>query len=236
MTEGASRFRYPGCRWALVGIAFLLMPHPVSAGSIKGTVQFAGGTVEQKRVSVTIDHHVCGKDKDPETLVLSAQKGVRNAVVWIDAPPQAKVDAPPAPAQVDQQQCVFTPRVVLVPVGRKVEFLNSDRLLHNIHTLSRENTRYNRTQPKGRTIPLTFAKPEIVEVVCDLHPWMRAWVVVMDHPFYAVTGADGDFLIRDVPPGSYKLRVWQEALGTTTKDITIGPDDLSGVTVPIRGK
>lgn len=236
MTGGASRFRYPVWRSALVGIAFLLIAHPASAGSIKGTVQFAGGTVEQKRISVTIDHHVCGKDKDPETLLLSPQKGVRNAVVWIDAPPQAKVDAPPAPAQVDQQQCVFTPRVVLVPVGRKVEFLNSDRLLHNIHTLSRENTRYNRTQPKGRTIPLTFSKPEIVEVVCDLHPWMRAWVVVMDHLFYAVTGADGDFLIRDVPPGSYKLHVWQEALGTTAKDITIGSDDLSGVTVPMRGK
>ena len=236
MTGPGSRVTSLACRWALAGIAMLLVAPPASAGSIKGTVQFAGGTVEQKRLAVTIDHHVCGRDKEPETLVLSAQKGIRNAVVWIDAPAQAKVDAAAPPVQVDQQQCVFTPRVVLVPAGRKVEFLNSDRLLHNIHTLSRENARYNRTQPKGRTIPLTFAKPEIVEVVCDLHPWMRAWVVVMEHPYYAVTGADGEFLIRNVPPGSYKLQVWQEALGITARDVTIGTDDVSGVTVPMRGR
>ena len=222
-------------RWALAGTIVLSIVGPASAASIKGTVQFTGGAVEQKRLAVTIDNHVCGTAKDADTLMLSAQKGVRNAVVWIDAP-ATKVDMPATPVQVDQQQCVFTPRVVMVPVGRTVEFLNSDRLLHNIHTQGRENPRYNRTQPKGRTIPLTFSKPEIVEVVCDLHPWMRAWVVVIDHPFYAVTNADGEFLIRNVPPGSHKLRVWQEMLGTTTRDVTVGAEDLSGITVPMRAK
>ena len=233
MIGQASRVRP---RWALGGLVVVLLAGPASAASIKGTVQFAGGAVEQRRLPVTIDQHVCGKDKDPENLVLSPQKAIRNAVVWIDTPPATKLEMPSAPAQVDQQQCVFTPRVVLVPVGRTVQFLNSDRLLHNIHTQSRDNARYNRTQPKGRTIPLTFSKPEIVEVICDLHPWMRAWVVVIDHPFYAVTNADGEFVLRDVPPGSYKLRVWQEALGSTTRDITVGAEDVSGISVPMRGK
>jgi len=236
MNRPVSRVWHSVRLWSLVAAVALSTTCPAVAGSIKGTVQFAGGAVEQKRLTVTIDQHVCGKDKDPDTLVLSEKKGIRNAVVWIDAPAAARFDAPAAAVQVDQQQCVFTPRVVLVPVGRTVEFLNSDRLLHNIHTQSRENARYNRTQPKGRTIPLTFSKPEIVEVVCDLHPWMRAWVVVIDHPFYAVTTVDGEFLLRNVPPGSYKLHVWQEALGTTMRDVTVGADDLTGVTVPMRGK
>ena len=214
----------------------LAIATPTWAASIKGTVQFAGGTVEQKRLAVTIDQHVCGKDKDPDHLVLSPQKGIRSAVVWIDAPAGTKGDMPPARVQVDQQQCVFAPRVVLVPVGGTVEFLNSDRLLHNIHTLSRDNARYNRTQPKGRTIPLSFSKPEIVEVTCDLHPWMRAWVVVMEHPFYAVTNADGEFVLLNVPPGTHKLYVWQEALGTTSRDVTVGAADVTGLTLPMRGK
>ena len=236
MIGQASRLWHPTRRWALVGIVFLLIARDASAGSIKGTVQFIGGVVEQKRLAVTIDQYVCGKDKDLETLVISAQKGIRNAVVWIDAPSAAKVEIPVTPVQVDQQQCVFTPRIVLVPVSHTVEFLNSDRLLHNIHTQSRDNARYNRTQPKGRTIPLTFSKPEIVEVICDLHPWMRAWVVVIEHPFYAVTNANGEFLVRNAPPGSYKLHVWHETLGTTTKDVTVGAEDLSGVLVPMRGR
>jgi plastocyanin len=234
MVGEPSQKRHLNRRWALVGLVAVLISGPASAASIKGTVQLAGGAIEQKRLPVTIDQSVCGKDKDPETLVLSAEKGIRNAVVWIDAPTATRLEMPATPVQIDQQQCVFTPRVVLVPLGRAVEFLNSDRLLHNIHTQSRDNPRYNRTQPRGRTIPLTFTKPEIVEVVCDLHPWMRAWVVVIDHPFYAVTSPEGHFHLRNVPPGTYKLHVWQETLGTTSKDVSVGASDVSGVTVPMR--
>ena len=228
-----------GRRWAVVGaVTWLVVAGPASAASIKGTVQFAGGAAEQKKLAVTIDQYVCGKDKDPESLVLSPQKGIRNAVVWLDAPTSGKFETPPAPIQMDQHQCVFVPRVVVVPVGGTVEFLNSDRLLHNIHTISRENSSYNRTQPKGRTIPLTFSKPEIVRISCDLHSWMRAWVVVMvmEHPFYAVTNADGAFVLANIRSGTYKLQVWQESLGITSRDVVVGSDDVSGVTIEMRPK
>ena len=226
-----------GRRWAVVGaVTWLVVAGPASAASIKGTVQFAGGAAEQKRLAVTIDQYVCGKDKDPESLVLSVQKGIRNAVVWLDAPTSGKFETPPAPVQIDQHQCTFVPRVVLVPAGGTVEFLNSDRLLHNIHTISRENSSYNRTQPKGRTIPLTFSKREIVRIACDLHSWMRAWVVVMDHPFYAVTSTDGGFVLPNVPAGTYKLQVWQESLGIASKDVVVGSEDVSGVTIEMRPK
>jgi len=201
-----------------------------SAAAIKGTVQFVGGAVDQKKLPVTVDQFVCGKDKDAEDLVLSPQRGIRNAVVSLASPPPgAKSEFSTAPVFLDQKQCVFTPRVILVPVGGTVEFLNSDRLLHNLHSASKSNPTFNRTQPKGRAIPITFAKPEIVRIACDLHGWMRAWVVVTEHPFYAVTGAAGEFALNNVPPGKYTLTVWQETLGTQTKDVTVGDADTTVV-------
>jgi len=200
------------------------------AGTIKGHVRFTGPATEQKTLPVTTDQYVCGKEKDAEDLVLSPDKGIRNAVVWLrSAPAGAKRETSSALVSLDQKQCVFTPRVIVVPVGATAEFLNSDRLLHNIHSQSKGNPNFNRTQPKGRTIPITFTKPEIIRIDCDLHPWMRAWVVVAEHPFYAVTGAGGEFALGNLPAGPYTLNVWHETLGTVTKDVTLGEADTSVV-------
>jgi plastocyanin len=193
-----------------------------AAGGIKGTVVFGGPAPAQKKVDVTIDQYVCGTDKDPGDLLVSSRKELRNAVVWIDNPPPDR--ASPAPGDkvsMDQHGCVFVPRVVIVQAGGTVDFLNSDRLLHNIHATPKLNPSFNRTQPKSRTIPVTFAKPEIVRIVCDLHAWMVAWVVVAAHPLYAVTGADGQFAFDNLPPGKYKLNVWHERLGTTVASVTV---------------
>ncbi|MGH7322305.1 MAG: carboxypeptidase regulatory-like domain-containing protein, partial [Candidatus Rokuibacteriota bacterium] len=139
--------------------------------------------------------------------------------------------------QMDQQECVFVPRVVLLPLGGTVEFLNNDRLLHNLHSkTSRENPPFNRTQPKGRTIPIVFRKPEIIRVDCDLHPWIRAWVVVAEHPFYALTNERGEFTLGNVPPGQYTLQLWQESLGTATKDVRVGDEPVTTVTVEMAPK
>jgi plastocyanin len=227
-----TRFRLGRCLSVLIiaAGACLVFVDGAGAAAIKGKVQYVGPAVEPKKLPVTIDQFVCGKDKDDEDLVLSAQRGVRNAVVSLAAPPPgAKWEFSTAPVFLDQRQCVFVPRVTLVPAGGTVEFLNSDRLLHNIHSAGRANTVFNRTQPRARTIPITFAKPEIVRINCDLHGWMRAWVVVMDHPFYAVTGAEGEFALTNVPPGRYTLSVWHETLGTVTKDVTVGETDATTV-------
>jgi len=138
--------------------------------------------------------------------------------------------------QMDQQQCVYVPRVVVVPVGGTVEFLNTDRLLHNLHSNSTGNPIFNRTQPRGRTIPIVFKEPEIIRVDCDLHPWMRAWVVVADHPFYAVTNDRGEFILDNVIPGEYTLQLWQESLGTATKDVTVREEAITTVTVEMSKK
>jgi len=131
-------------------------------------------------------------------------------------PPQS------AKVEMDQNGCVFLPRVVVVPAGSTVDFLNSDRLLHNIHATPKQNVSFNRTQPKGRTIPVTFDKPEIVRITCDLHAWMVGWVVVAAHPYYAITGADGQFSFDNLPPGQYQLQVWHERLGMARANVTVG--------------
>ena len=208
----------------------VLMIGPAWAGTIQGHVRFAGPATEPKTLPVTTDQYVCGNEKDAEDLVLTPDKGIRNAVVWLKSvPPGATRQTSSAPASLDQKQCAFTPRVIVVPVGGTAEFLNNDRLLHNIHSQSKGNPSFNRTQPKGRAIPITFAKPEIIRIDCDLHPWMRAWVVVAEHPFYAITGASGEFALGNLPAGPYTLNVWQETLGTVTKDVTLGEADASVV-------
>ncbi len=209
--------------------------HPAQSGIIRGVVVFSGAA-EQKKLPVTIDQYVCGKEKNADELVVGAQRGVRNAVVWLQTPPSGVTpDMAAAKVEMDQKSCVFVPRVVLVPAGGTVDFLNSDRLLHNLHSTSRENPSFNRTQPRGRVIPVTFAKPEIVRVNCDLHSWMRGWVVVADHPFYALSNDAGEFELPVVPPGKYTLQIWQETLGVTSREVTVGPEGAR-VTVELRAR
>src|SRR6476660_2301906 len=175
-----------------------------AAETIQGTIRYVGAPIEKKKTPVTIDQYICGKEKEPEDLLLSSNNGIRNAVVSLQSVPSgAKRDWNFPAAKMDQQQCSFIPRVVIVPAGGTVEFLNSDRLLHNLHSVGKENPPFNRTQPRGRAIPVTFGKPEIIRVDCDLHSWMRAWVVVADHPFYALSNEAGEFVLAGVPPGTY---------------------------------
>lgn len=213
-------------------LACLATALPARAAVIRGVVLFKGA-VDQKKLPVTIDQYICGKDKPAEDLVVNTQRGVRSAVVWLQTPPPgASWPSAPVKTEMDQKNCVFVPRVVLVPAGGTVEFLNSDRLLHNLHSVSKENPSFNRTQPKGRVIPIAFSKPEIIRINCDLHSWMRAWVVVADHPFYALTNEAGEFSLPSVPPGKYTLQIWQESLGITSREIAVGSDD-TGVVVEL---
>lgn len=222
------------------GVAALLLgllsaPDPCAAAGIVGKVVVVGAVPPPSKLDVTIDQYVCGTAKDSGDLLLSSQKELRNAVVWLDNPPTGS--APPAKPEkvaMDQNGCEFIPRIVIVPAGGTVDFLNSDRLLHNIHATPKLNASFNRTQPKSRTIPITFDKPEIVRVNCDLHSWMRGWVVVAAHPYYAVTGADGQFAFDNLPPGPYTLHVWHERLGTSSASVTVGDQQAARVTVEMK--
>ena len=219
----------------LLLVGLLCAPGLGLGATIKGKVVFVGSVPPPKKLDITIDQYVCGTAKDAGDLLLSPQKEVRNAVVWLENPPASA--ASPAQAEkveMDQNGCVFIPRVVVVPAGGTVDFLNSDRLLHNLHATPKLNVSFNRTQPKSRTIPITFDKPEIVRINCDLHTWMVGWVVVAAHPFYAITGADGQFTFDNLPPGQYKLQVWHERLGTVPANVTVGDQQAARVTVEMK--
>jgi plastocyanin len=224
-----------GVGTAVLLAALLCVSDPGLCGSIRGKVVFAGPIPPPKKVDVTIDQYVCGATKEAEELMLSPQREIRNAVVWLENPPaNAAAPALPQKAEMDQAKCVFVPHIVLVGVGGTVDFLNSDRLLHNIHTTPKVNPSINRTQPKDRTIPFTFEKQDIVRINCDLHSWMQGWVVVAAHPYYVITGADGQFAFDNLPPGQYKLQVWQERLGTVPASVTIGDQQPARVTVEMK--
>lgn len=217
---------------AVLAAAWCAAAAPASGETIKGTVRYAGAPLKAKKIPVTIDQFVCGKDKEAEELVLSPSNGIRNAVVSLqNAPRAAKAEWKFPPAKMDQKQCSFVPRVVIVPVGGTVEFLNSDRLLHNVKSVGKENPPFNRAQPHARTIAFSFKEPERLRVDCDLHSWMRGWVVVADHPFYAVTDEQGEFAFENVPPGKYTLEVWQESLGSVTQDVIVKEKGGANVTI-----
>ena len=196
---------------------------PVSGGGvITGSVKFTGAIPAPKKLKVDKDTAVCGTDKPWEGLLVNkANRGIQNAVVSIVGINKGK-PMEIKPVSIDQRRCAFTPHVVLIPAGAPLDILNSDGILHNIHTYSIANPPINLAQPKTRPkITKKFEKPEIVKVTCDAHKWMSAWLIVMDNPYYAVTDDNGNFKLTDVPPGTYKIQVWHEALGKQTREVTV---------------
>ncbi len=192
-----------------------------NGGSISGTITFAGDAPEIKPVEVTKDTKVCAQtQKYDESLVVGENKGIKNAVVSISNISNGK-DFGEAMV-LDQKECVYTPHIVLTPAGSELEILNNDGILHNIHTYSEANPAFNQAQPKfKKKLKKKFDQPEVVRVECDAHGWMKGWIVVMDHPYYAVTDGEGKFSLSDVPAGEYEVKIWHETLGESMQKVTV---------------
>ncbi|GIW39753.1 MAG: hypothetical protein KatS3mg076_0330 [Candidatus Binatia bacterium] len=193
-----------------------------NGGKITGSVIYKGKAPEPKPLEVTKDTAVCGKEKHfDESLLVGPGGGLQNAVVSLVGISQGKAFSPEKRV-LRQKGCRYIPHVFLVPAGVEFDITNEDGVLHNIHTYSKKNPPVNRAQPKfKKVIQEKFTEPEIFEVRCDAHGWMGAWIVVQDHPYYAVTGPDGKFELADVPPGEYEIRVWHEKLGEQTQKVTV---------------
>ncbi len=197
------------------------------AGRISGRVVLEGtGSLAGRKLSVTKDVEVCGRtDKFALDLLLGPENGIGNAVVYLESAPDGhSEELSTSERQLDQNECVYDPHVLLVPAGATVNIKNSDGILHNIHTYSLLNPAFNTAQPKfKKVISKTFTTPEIIKVTCDVHDWMTAWIVVHDHPHYAVTNTNGTFQLSGVPPGDHTVRIWHESLGEQTRSITVAP-------------
>jgi plastocyanin len=202
-----------------------------AGGRVVGTVRLRGEAPRPEVRPNTKDTAQCGTEVRAEDLLVGPEKGIQHVVVSL----LGAAGPAPRPAtnpEMDQRGCRFAPRVVAVPAGGSLDFLNSDGILHNVRTTSMRNPSFNRAQPGFRKrMTERFLHPEIVKVTCDAHPWMTGWIVVTDHPYVAVTDAQGAFRLPDVPPGTYTLRIWHERLPEQTRDVTITAGGETRVTV-----
>jgi hypothetical protein len=198
---------------------------PVSdGGSIAGTITYSGPPVEPETVEVDKDQEVCGETIEVSKVQTDAAGGLANAVVRItDITSGKPLDSLGSEFVLDQAGCEYIPPAVVVPVGASLTVLNSDGILHNIHTTPFDNPPLNvaqpATQPEIMSDPFTI--PEFIPVGCDVHTWMNASIAVVDNPYAVVTAADGSFSLADVPPGTYTVEVWHSELGTQTATVTV---------------
>jgi plastocyanin len=207
------------------GVAF-------AASSVTGTVVFDGKAPALKPLSMDADPGCAKKHSGPvpnEMLVLGPGNTMGNIMVYVSKglPAGKTWPAPKTPVVLDQVGCLYKPHVMGVMVGQPYKILNSDGVLHNVHTLPKVNKAFNQAMPATRKEATTqFDKEEaIFHTKCDVHPWMSAWVGVFNHPFFSVTGADGKFTISGLDPGTYEITAWHEKLGTQTVSITVGAND-----------
>jgi plastocyanin len=214
-------------------IAVLAAPGvALAASTITGTVTFAGTPPKLNTIDMAAEPTCAKKHSAPvpvEVLVLGPNQSMGNILVWVSKglPAGKTWPAPSTPVTLDQNGCQYKPHVMGIMVGQTYKILNSDGILHNIHTLPKVNASFNKGMPGTlKEATTVFSKPEAVfQIKCDVHPWMQAWMAVFTHPFFSVTGADGKFTISGLDPGTYEISAWQERLGVQTATVTVGANE-----------
>ncbi len=199
-----------------------------STGIIQGRVSFSGARPVVPPVHMGSDEtcvEIAGLNAPNDTIVIANDGSIANTFVYVKAglDPAYTFDTPTTPVVLDQRDCRFLPHVLGVRVGQPVEITNSDPTVHTVHTIARLNPEQNRRQPvQGMLETRTFQIPEVmVKVICDRHHWMQAYIGVMAHPFFAVTGANGRFALAGLPAGTYTLEAWHEKFGTLDAEVTV---------------
>ena len=167
-------------------------------------------------------HH--GKAYD-ESLVVNKSGALANAFIYVKTARRKNLRHSSTPVTIDQSGCWFRPRVMGIQAGQTLQVINSDPVTHNIHPMAEVNREWNHSQGAGDPpIARRFIKPEImIPVKCNIHSWMHAFIGVLTHPYFAVSKDDGTFEIKNLPPGTYTIAVWQEKLGTQEQQITVPP-------------
>lgn len=194
-----------------------------NGGTITGTVKYEGTPPKRARLEITKDISVCGgKPVYDPSLIVAKDGAIANVVVTLPDIAKGEPFKPLKDVVFDQIHCEYTPHVAVFPAGSTLKIVNSDGILHSIHTESKINPVIDMAQPGfKKTITVTIKHPEIIKVNCDAHNWMQGWWYVVDNPYYSITGAEGHFTIKNVPPGTYVLKAWQEKLGTMTQKVTV---------------
>lgn len=201
---------------------------PAGRSSVSGTVTYGGKVPELKPIDMGAEPGCAAKHREPalsEALVLGPGNTVGNVLVRVTSGlPQRSWPVPAEPVVMDQQGCRYRPHVLGIMVGQTFKILNSDGLLHNVHSLPKVNREFNMAMPASRTeAEEKFSKPEEpFKIKCDVHPWMNAYLGVFEHPYFTVTLPDGKFSIANLPAGTYEIEAWHERLPAQRGSVTVG--------------
>jgi uncharacterized membrane protein/plastocyanin len=205
---------------------------------VKGVALFEGVPPKGKKLNLPSGCAIEGQSDVYSNEVIVNDGKIQNVLVRIIKGQEGKGDSevPSQEVELDQRHCMYTPRVAVARVGQKVTFINSDPIFHNVRSVTTENQKFNMAMPKkNQRETKVFAKPEIfLQTKCSVHPWMGAYVAVIDHPFYSVTDKNGEFTIPKLPVGNYTIEAWHEVFGTQVKEISVTDNGISEITFSFK--
>jgi len=211
-----------------------------SSVTLKGRVKFEGALPHPARVTMAAEPscmklHPSGIAA--EDVVVDPSGGLENVVVYISDAVSAS-DAPKNEVVFEQKGCMYHPHVLAMQANQTLKIINDDPTMHNIHPLPQNNREWNKSQPPGvQPVQETFPREEVaIPIRCNVHPWMKGYIAVFKHPYFAVSGKDGAFDIKNLPPGSYTLQAWHEKFGTLTKKITVGPEGAGDLELVFKAR
>ena len=209
------------------------------SSSVSGKVSFAGAAPAAEKIKVSADPYCQKEHKDglERKTVDVKDGGVKDVFVYVKSGISGTYPAPTESVELDQHGCMYEPHLVGLQVGQSLKIKNSDETLHNIHPRPAVNQEFNIGQPrKGMESTKSFDKKEVmIPVGCDVHPWMRSYISVVDHPFFAVTDGDGKFEIKGLPAGEYEIEAVHEKLKSTTGKITVKDGESAKLDLNYQG-
>ncbi len=212
-----------------------------NAATISGKISFTGDKPVMKPISMDATPACARQHPTPpksEEVVLNGNGTLRNVFVWVKSGlPDRQWPVPAEPIKLDQHTCIYQPHVVGVMTNQNIEIANSDPTNHNIHPLPKVNREWNESQAPGSEKKMKqFAREEVmIAVKCNVHPWMRAYIGVVGHPFFAVTGDDGSYTIKGLPPGEYTIEAWHERYGTQEQKVKVEPKQSATADFTFKG-
>jgi plastocyanin len=213
---------------------------PATAGSVSGVVRLDGPVPPARKIIMSGDAACAPADQEPpvsQEVVADAQGNLSNVVIYVKGGiGNFSFAIPKTPVEINQRGCLYSPHVAAAMAGQTVTFHNADKTIHNIHPQPKNNPSWNRSQSPGApAIEESFSREEIaIPVMCNVHPWMRSYLAVFNHPYFAVSGAGGVFEIRNLPPGNYTLEAWHEKYGTMRQSLVISAKEAAKVSVVFR--
>ncbi len=210
---------------------------PATVASVSGTIKFTGTPPKAGRIDMSQDPNCTGGPTFAETVVAEGGN-LANVFVYVKEGFAGSTPAPAEAATIDQQGCRYHPHVMGVVAGQTIKILNSDNTTHNIHPTPKSNREWNESQaPKATPLEKSFPREELMLAVkCNQHPWMKMYVNVVKHSFFAVSGKDGSFEIKGLPPGDYTIAAVHENLGEQTAKVTLAAKDAKTADFSFAGK